>query len=259
MKIRVFQSQGGFDSDVVAHGFFGRQGGVSKGIYESLNCGIGSDDAPENVAENRKRVCEAIGAEPENLLSLYQVHGSACLKVEAAWTQDNRPEADAYVTRMPGLALGVLTADCAPVLFYGRSADGPVIGAAHAGWKGALGSVLENTLQAMRELGAEHIHASIGPCIQKRSYEVSLDFYENFCRTDENSERFFGGSRKSGRFIFDLPGYCAGRLGLAGVGDVLLFKDDTYSQEHAYFSYRRATHRSEPDYGRQISVIMIKP
>lgn len=242
--------------DGVAHGFFGRRGGVSSGLYESLNCGAGTKDDPANVAANRARVANALGVKPENLLSLYQVHGATCLSVKEAY--QGRPEADALATDIPGLALGILSADCAPVLFYGRKENGaPVIGAAHAGWGGALKGVLESTLLEMKKLGAVEAKAAIGPCIGKASYEVKQDFAQPFLKEDEESERFFASARKEGHLMFDLSGYCAFRLARAGLRDVTLLDKDTYAHEADYFSFRRTTHRKEADYGRQISAILI--
>lgn len=242
----------------VPHGFFGRTGGVSMGIYNSLNCGIGSDDDAGHIIENRRRVRDALGA--EHLLSLRQVHSALCHRVDHPWDDDTRPEGDGLVTDRPGVALGVLSADCGPVLFYGEKADGsPVIGAAHAGWGGALRGVLENTVQAMVGLGAglTTIRAALGPCIGPRSYEVGADFPEPFIAHDPQSDHFFRPARRDGHVLFDLPGYIAFRLAGAGVGRVSICGIDTYTQEADYFSYRRATHRGESAYGRQISALVI--
>lgn len=247
----------------VFHGFFGRAGGMSGGVYDSLNCGLGSDDAPENVAENRARVARVCGVAPDHMLSLYQVHGKECLYVDKAWALDEtRPQADAFVTDQPGFGLGILSADCAPVLFYGAKADGaPVIGAAHAGWKGALGGVLEETAGAMEKLGAvrDSLRACVGPCIGRASYEVGADFIEPFLEENDESVRFIRPAGKAGHAMFDLPGYAAWRLFRAGVRRIAIMDRDTYVQEAAFFSYRRATHRGEKDYARQISVIAIQP
>lgn len=252
----LYVTAAGFECGEVFHGFFCRNGGVSAGIYESLNCGPGSDDNPAHVKQNREIVAQAAGVSPDNMITLYQVHGNTCLSITGPL--DERPEADACVTDVPGLALGILTADCAPVLFSGRGPNGPVIGAAHAGWKGALGGVLEATLEAMQKLGAQDIRAAIGPCIGKRSYEVSQDFMQTLLDDNVENERFFSSARKSGHFMFDLAGYCAFRLYSAGVRDVHLTDMDTYALEDRFFSYRRKTHRNEPDYGRQVSLIVIK-
>lgn len=241
----------------IAHGFFGRQGGVSTGLYSSLNCGAGTGDDPASVKENRARVLAAIGGSA--LVTLKQIHSATCLYADVPFT--DRPEADAVVTDVPGLAIGVLTADCGPVLFHGETAQGgPVIGAAHAGWGGALKGVLESTLQVMIDKGAQidTIHASLGPCIAQKSYEVSDGFAGPFIDDDPASEHFFKAARREGHLMFDLPGYIASRLSQAGVRQVSITGIDTYSAEKDYFSYRRATHREEKDYGRQISVIMIR-
>lgn len=240
------------------HGFFTRNGGVSQGIYESLNCGAGSEDVPDNVVQNKAIVAQAAGVEPENLVILHQVHSAECVTVTQPWDIDARPKADAMVTNVPGLAIGVLTADCTPVLFMGQAADGSVIGAAHAGWGGALRGVLGSTVNKMKEMGAEDIKACIGPCIGKASYEVSDEFAIPFIDEDDANEHFFQSAQREGHLMFDLPGYCAKKLALAGVRDVHILDRDTYSNEEMFFSYRRTTHRKEPDYGRQISVIVIK-
>ena len=244
----------------VFHGFFTRKGGVSDGIYASLNCGVGSKDAAENVRQNKALIAKEAGCAPENHVNLYQVHGDTCLYVVEPWNEERRPEADAFVTDKPGLALGILTADCTPVLFVGKKADGsPVVGAAHAGWKGAVAGILSSTVEKMIEVGAsiESIEAAIGPTIGKKSYEVTEDFTKAFLIQDDQNEQFFMPSRKEGHLMFDLPGYCASRLALAGVKQVNILDRDTYSDEEHFFSYRRKTHRDEPDYGRQVSAIMI--
>jgi YfiH family protein len=244
----------------IAHGFFGRDGGVSTGIYDSLNCGPGSKDAPEAVAENRRRVADALipGGEPPQLVSLSQVH-SAIVHTLPAWGAENgkRLEGDAMVTATPGLALGILTADCAPVLLADPKAK--VIGAAHAGWKGALAGVLEATLEAMEKLGAQRmrIQAVIGPCISQDAYEVGWDFRDRFLELGLRNRRFFAPSDKEGHYRFDLPGYTVQRLTAAGVGSVESLGVCTYPPENGFFSFRRTTHAGEPDYGRQISAIVL--
>ena len=246
----------------VRHGFFGRVGGVSEGVYSSLNCGLGSNDDPAAVRENLRRVGMAYNAEPESILTLYQIHSDICLTENAPRSVDERPEGDAHVTDQPGLVLGILTADCAPVLFAGEKADGaPVIGAAHAGWKGAIGGVLENTLAEMQKLGAvpASITACVGPCIAQASYEVDAGYMRRFMEESEENERFFKDSATPDHYMFDLPGYVAARLFAAGVGSVTLMDMDTYAREEDFFSYRQKTHREESDYGRQISAIMIAP
>ncbi len=236
----------------IAHGFFGRAGGVSEGIYASLNCGPGSRDAPAAVAENRRRVQAALGA--DSLLSLSQVH-SAVVHTMPMW--EARPDGDGMVTATPGLALGILTADCAPVLFADRKAR--VIGAAHAGWKGAHGGVLEATLDAMEKLGASRagISAAIGPCISQQNYEVGFDFRDRFLEQGLRMRKFFVPSDKEGHYRFDLEGYVAHRLTAAGTGSVEKLGICTYPPENGFFSFRRATHAQQPDYGRQISAIVL--
>jgi hypothetical protein len=248
------------NSGKVFHGFFGREGGVSSGIYESLNCGPGTDDDPDHVKENRARVAGEAGVKPENLLSLHQVHGDVCLVLDEPFSMQERPKADAFVTIKPGIALSILTADCAPVLFYGESVIGPVIGAAHAGWRGAFHGVLESTVSEMEKLGVpkEKILACIGPCISQSSYEVSSAFADPFITQDPHNEHFFKDGRSPEYLHFDLPGYCAKRLATAGIQKVSITGVDTYTAKDTFFSYRRATHEKAPDYGRQISVIAIK-
>lgn len=257
-KIPFLQIPDFTDAGKAAHGFFGRQGGVSEGIYQALNCGVGSNDNPDHIQANRAAVAEAMSIETGSLVSLYQVHGAECLKVERPFSE--RPKADAQVTDVPGLALSVLTADCAPVLFYGEANGKPVIGAAHAGWRGAVGGVLESTIYKMEEYGvkAGDLRAAIGPCIGKRSYEVDDAFAAPFMAEDSGNESFFMGAARPGHLMFDLPGYCAKRLYDCGLGQVTISGVDTCAREVEYFSYRRTTHRKEPDYGRQISVIVIR-
>lgn len=245
----------------VFHAFFGRQGGTSKGVYDSLNVGRGSDDNPENVQANIRIIADQIGLVPEQIVTLHQVHSDICHAAYSPWQTAERPQADALATDKPGLAIGVLTADCAPVLFYGRKADGsPVIGAAHAGWKGAVGGVLDNTVRKMLDLGADiaSLRACIGPCIAQGSYEVTESFLAPFEQEDPANERFFKAGQKAGHMMFDLPGYCAARLARNGLKNVFIKDLDTYFNEEDFYSYRRATHRAEKDYGRQISLIYIK-
>jgi YfiH family protein len=234
-------------------GFFTREGGVSTGRYASLNCGPGSSDHPQHVAENRRRVAAHFGVTPDKLLTLYQIHSAEVVVVEAPFTE--RPKADALVTKTPGMMLGILTADCAPVLFYDATAR--VIGAAHAGWKGATTGILENTLQEMQKLGASlpQIHAVIGPAIAQASYEVGPEFIARFA--PDEREQFFIGSTRPDYHRFDLPGYVAARLKSAGVQHVINLAVDTFANPQRFFSYRRATLAQEPDYGRQISAVMI--
>jgi YfiH family protein len=243
----------------IRHGFFGRTGGTSTGIYSSLNCGPGSNDTPQNVAENRARVAAAMGARAENLSTLYQVHGTKCLSIDSPVPQD-RPQGDALITQTSNLVLGILTADCAPVLFWGKTKDTPLtIAAAHAGWRGALDGILESVVRAFEVLHipAASINAVVGPCISRASYAVGQDMMEKFLATDSDYESFFREGKTPDHPHFDLEGFCAHRLRRAGVDDILLSGQDTYSQPEHYFSYRRTTHRKEEDYGRQLSVICI--
>ena len=239
--------------DGVPHGFLGRKGGVSQGALAGLNTGPGSGDDARAVAINRERAVQAVmpGA---RLVSVYQVHSPDCVIVDAPWDDDARPHADALVTDRPGVLLGILTADCAPVLFADREAG--VVGAAHAGWKGAIAGVTDRTIEAMISLGAQanRIVAAIGPCIARQSYEVDERFRDRFCEAAGANADFFM-SGKAGHFQFDLEGYVASRLVAAGIGEVEKLGLDTYSAADRFFSFRRATHRGEPSYGRQISVI----
>jgi YfiH family protein len=242
----------------IRHGFFGRRGGVSRGIYASLNCGPGSRDDPEAVAANRARVAGELGVEAAGLVSAFQMHGPDVCVVDAPWGRHDRPRLDGMVTRRPGVALGVLAADCGPVLF--ADADAGVIGAAHAGWRGALTGVLEATVAAMEGLGARRsrIAAALGPCIHQPSYEVGPDFPAPFLDEDPASARFFAPGDRDGHRQFDLPGYIVARLEALGLAAVESLGVDTYAQEERLFSYRRATHRGEDGYGRNISAIVIE-
>ena len=238
----------------VAHGFLGRSGGVSTGEVAGLNVGYGSGDARELIDENRARAAAAVlpGAP---LASVYQVHSAACVTLgDDLWPEAERPHADALVTRRPGVLLGILTADCAPVLFADPVAG--VVGAAHAGWKGAIGGVTDSTIAAMEALGARRgdIVAAVGPCIARRSYEVDEAFFERFQAEDLANADFFAGGR-AGHHQFDLEAYVAARLARAGLGRVEALGLDTYSAPERYYSFRRATHKGEASYGRQISLI----
>lgn len=238
--------------DGVAHGFLSREGGVSTGPHGGLNVGLGSDDDPAAVAENRARATAAV-LPGSRLVTLYQVHSGDCITVTAPFNGD-RPRADALVTDRPGLALGILTADCAPVLFADVAAG--VIGAAHAGWKGAIGGITDSTILAMESLGArrDRITAAIGPCIARVSYEVDDAFARRFETDDPANERFFAPAR-AGHHQFDLEAYVVHRLASAGIRRIAALGLDTYADEDRFFSFRRATHRGEPDYGRQIALI----
>ena len=239
--------------DGIAHGFFGRRGGVSSGELASLNCGLGSGDDPALIAENRRRVADAALAGAK-LTGLYQVHGNRCVIVDGDTDLDARPEADALATRTPGILLGILTADCVPVLFADREAG--VIGAAHAGWKGAISGVTDTTLDAMEGLGArrDHVAVAIGPCIARASYEVDESFVQRFLADAPANERFFAAG-KPGHAMFDIAAYVAARLAAAGVTRIAIGGQDTYAEADHYFSYRRACHKNENSYGRQLSVI----
>lgn len=239
----------------IAHGFFTRRGGVSTGIYQSLNCGAGSDDKPENVQENRARVLTEFAA--PNLTTVYQVHGTAVAEARGGWPGDP-PEADGLVTRTPGVVLGILTADCAPVLF--ADPDAKVIGAAHCGWRGALHGVADRVIEEMERLGASasRISAAIGPTIAQASYEVTTAFAESLIDHDAEGAAFFA-TGKPDHAQFDLPGYVRHRLNRAGLAEVHWTGHDTYTLADTFFSYRRTTHRGEPDYGRQISGIALVP
>ncbi|MBP7064673.1 peptidoglycan editing factor PgeF [Ferrovibrio sp.] len=236
------------------HGFFTRRGGVSTGLYAALNCGPGSADDPAHVAENRRLVAASLGAKA--LTSLYQVHGREVIVVDDSYDPASRPKADGLVTRRRGIALGVLSADCTPVLFADAVAG--VIGACHAGWRGALAGITDATLAAMEKLGADRarIRAAIGPTIRQPSYEVSEPFRVEFTAADAGNADFFGAGKRPGHWQFDLPGYLARRLGAAGVA----FEDtglDTLAEPERFFSYRRITLAGEPDYGRQVSAIAL--
>ncbi|ATP17845.1 peptidoglycan editing factor PgeF [Sphingobium yanoikuyae] len=239
----------------VPHGFAGRQGGVSTGVCAGLNVGLGSEDDRLAILRNRDLARDALlpGA---TLVTVRQVHSPDVVTVTAPIAEDERPEADAMVTRTPGLILGILTADCVPVLFADREAG--LIGAAHAGWKGAISGVTDRTIAAMEMLGATRagIACAIGPCIGRASYEVTLDFAERFERDDADNARFFSAGR-AGHCQFDIAAYVASRLQAAGIGRISLLDEDTYSQADRFFSYRRSCHAQESDYGRQISMIAL--
>lgn len=241
----------------VHHAFFTRTGGVSDGIYASLNGGVGSEDAPARVAENRARMAAALSVAPNRFLTCYQIHSPEVAVAETPWPANDRPRADAIVTRTPGLAVGVSTADCGPVLF----ADGEarVVGAAHAGWRGALTGVIEATVAAMERLGASRgrIVAAAGPMIRQPSYEVGADLIERFVAADPGNRRFFAPGEREGHAMFDLAGYVVQRLERAGVAQVEDLGHCTYADPAQFYSYRRATHRAEPDYGRHINAIAI--
>ena len=238
----------------VRHGFFTRRGGASSGIFAGLNCGTGSSDQREAVVINRARVAEAMGVEPDGLAGVHQVHSADVVTLDAA--SDERPKADGVVTATPGVVLSILTADCQPVLFSDPQAG--VIGAAHAGWKGAMDGVLEATLDAMENLGANRsdILAVIGPTISQRAYEVGPEFLDRFLDADADNGRFFANG-DGDRMLFDLPGYGLHRLRAAGVQHAEWTRHCTYSDQDRFYSYRRTTHAKEADYGRLISTIRL--
>ncbi len=240
----------------IKHAFFTREGGVSTGLYSSLNGGLGSLDDRGNVLENRRRMAETFGVSLENLVTPFQVHSPDAIAVDAPF-KGEPPHGDALVTSTPGLMVAVNVADCGPVLFADPKAG--VVGAAHAGWKGAVGGVLENTLDAMESLGAQRhdIIAVLGPCIRQPSYEVGPDFVENVLAINDSYSRFFVPSEKSGHVFFDLAGCIAARFEAADIHQFYDLNYDTYTNEQQFFSFRRTTHRNEPDYGRQIAAICL--
>jgi YfiH family protein len=239
--------------DGITHGFFTREGGVSTGVYAGLNGGQGSEDAAEAVEENRARIAAHLGV--EKLISVHQVHSARAEVVSGAW-DGAKPKADAMVTNRPGIGLAILAADCAPVLF--ADPRGWVIGAAHAGWKGALSGVLESTIAAMIDIGAERerITAVVGPAISQAAYEVGPEYVERFLDEDPENSRFFAGST-GGRAMFDLPGFCLHRLREAAIGSAEWTGHCTYADEDRFYSYRRTVHRGEADYGRLVAAIAL--
>lgn len=241
----------------LSHAFFTRRGGVSQGLYASLNGGVGSRDAPQAVAVNRHRMAAAIGVAPDRLAVPYQVHSAEARVLEAPFADGERPRVDGLVTRVPGLAVGVTGADCGVVLLADPRAG--VVGAVHAGWKGAFGGVLDATVSAMASIGAtpEGITAVLGPTIAQASYEVADDFRERFVTREAAYDRFFAPSTRPGHAQFDLPAFILMRLRAAGVGHARSLGLDTYADEARFFSYRRATHRGEPDYGRLVAAIAL--
>jgi len=240
----------------VRHGFFTRQGGVSTGLYEGLNTGVGSSDDPAAVAENRRRVAAHLGGVPDDLAGCYQIHSAVARVAEAGW-KGERPEGDATVTAAPGVICAVLTADCAPILL--ADAEAGVVGAAHAGWKGALGGIVHSTVAAMEALGARpgRIAAVVGPCISQASYEVGADYQDRFEHHDAGAGRFFAPGAAPDKRQFDLPGYVLWRLEQAGVGDAAWTGDDTRTNAARFYSNRRAYLNGEPDFGRLMSAISL--
>jgi YfiH family protein len=244
-------------SDRIRHAFFTREGGVSEGVYASLNGGTGSNDDQAKVAENRARMAAALGVAPERFLTCYQIHSPDVITVDAPWTHDTRPRADAMVTRTPAIAIGVSSADCGPVLF--ADAQAGVIGAAHAGWRGAFTGVIEATIAAMEKLGAsrERIAVALGPMIRQDNYEVGPEFVARFRDADSANERFFKPSVRAGHAMFDLAGYIAHRLKAAGIESIDDLDLCTCADADRFYSYRRMTLFKEPDYGRHINAIAL--
>lgn len=245
----------------VRHGFFTREGGVSTGLYASLNCGLGSQDKSDSVLENRRRVSEHLGGTHGQVVTLYQEHGTRALTVTAPLPRTDLPRADAVVTATPGLVIGVLTADCAPVLFADPVAG--IVAAAHAGWRGAAAGILESTVAEMERIGAQRsrITASLGPCINQPAYEVGPEFEAQLLALAPSNGRFFTQANEKAahpaKAKFDLPGYVLNRLNLIGLGVIENGAACTYENESQFFSFRRTTHQKEPDYGRQISAIVV--
>ena len=241
----------------VRHGFFTRRGGVSEGIYASLNGGLGSRDEPDRVLRNRELIADRLGVSQNALVSVHQIHSADAVSVASPWPHAARPKADAMVTAVPGIALAILTADCGPVLFADGTAG--VVGAAHAGWKGALSGVLDATVSAMEALGARRrdIVAVLGPTIGPEAYEVGPEFVARFRDRDPDNARYFRPSSRDGHSVFDLPAYIGRRLEQSGIGQKADLGLCTYRDEARFFSYRRTTHRGEPDYGRMISAITL--
>lgn len=245
------------ESQNIRHAFFTREGGVSDGLYASLNGGIGSNDSPDKVRENRARMAASLGVAPTRLVTCYQIHSPDVIVATEPWTRETAPRADAIVTRTPGLAIGVTTADCGPILF--ADAQAGVIGAAHAGWKGALTGVLEATVAAMEKLGARRsrIKAALGPAIRQPNYEVGVEFGDRFKAADAANDRFFAPAARPGHAMFDLPGYIRSRLERAEIASIEDLGLCTYADPARFFSYRRTTHRAEPDYGRHVNAIAL--
>lgn len=243
----------------IRHTFFTRRGGVSEGIYASLNCGLGSNDEGGRVVENRARVMAQVEANPAQLFTPYQTHSNKVALVERPWNGEERPEADALVTRRAGLVLAITTADCVPVLFADPEAG--VVGAAHAGWRGAVSGVLDATVAAMEPLGAKRgrIVAAIGPAIEQRSYEVGPEFPQPFVEQSADNKSFFSPSKRAGHFMFDIKGYVGRRLADLELGGVETLPHDTCGEPDLFFSYRRSCHLNEPDYGRSLSTIHLEP
>jgi YfiH family protein len=242
----------------IRHAFFTRQCGVSEGLFGSLNCGFGSGDAAQNVATNRATAMAQLGLPADRLVTVRQIHSAAVVAVDRPWSREDSPSADGLVTTVPGIALGVLAADCAPILFHDPIAR--VIGAAHGGWRGALGGVVDAAVRSMVALGAKRpqIRTAVGPCIAQPSYEVGPEFPQPFVAEDPANVGFFAPAPRSGRLLFDLAGYIVHRLVRAGVATVEVLPHDTVVDEERFFSYRRACLRGEPSYGRALSAIVLE-
>ena len=241
----------------IRHGFFTRAGGVSEGLYASLNGGIGSRDEPARVAENRARMAQAIGVDADHFVTAYQIHSPNVVLAEAPWTRAEAPRADAVVTRVRGLGIGITTADCGPVLLADQQAG--IVGAAHAGWKGALAGVTDSAIAAMEQLGAARarIVAALGPMIRQSNYEVGEDLLIRFVEADADSKRFFAPAERPGHAMFDLAGFIRARLERAGIGHVEDLGHCTYGDAQRFYSFRRTTHRAEADYGRHVNAIAL--
>ena len=252
MKAANLNSIGG-----VHHGFFTRQGGYSSGLYNSLNCGLGSDDDQETVLQNKAFCAAALGVDDDHFLTVQQEHTTSVITVSEAWKNENAPVADGLVTNVPGLGIAVLTADCTPVLFAAPEAR--IIGAAHAGWKGAVSGIIENTVDAMMQLGAkrDRIIAAVGPCIGPDSYEVGPEFHDRFLSDSSDNDCYFQPSDKMGHVYFDIGKFVLDKIRASGVNTTERLKADTYSEKDKFYSYRRSHHRNEPDYGRQLSGIVL--
>ena len=241
----------------VRHGFFARAGGTSAGIYAGLNCGLGSNDEPAIVLENRRRVGAHLGGVYDGVVTLYQVHGATALSVDQPVPRDNLPKADAVVTKTPGLVVGVLTADCAPILFADPQAK--IVAAAHAGWRGAVAGIIESTIAEMERQGAERsrICAALGPCIHQPAYEVGPDFEAELLARNPSDERFLARAHPDAKAHFDLPGFVLARLAAGNIASVVNASTCTHANESLFFSFRRTTQRKQDDYGRQISAIVV--
>lgn len=247
------------EADAVAHGFWGRKGGVSTGVFASLNCGYGSDDDPARVRQNRQLIAQDLGVPVDSLVTAYQIHSADVVDVAAPWLRSDAPRGDAMVTTVPGIALGVLAADCAPVLL--ADAEARVIGCAHAGWQGAIKGVVAAVVARMEEKGAQRarIRAAVGPCISQANYEVGAEFVDRFVAQDPSFARFFKPSVRAGHAMFDLPGFVDSRLAAAGIVHRDVLGACTYAGEGTHFSFRRTTHRGEVQYGRNLSAIVLRP